>query len=65
MVLHICANIGPLLKYWIMPIGSAPMLFLCVNLLPTKYYVVPMGSTTVLHPYVDYILYGILCSAFM
>jgi hypothetical protein len=54
IVLHICANIGPLLKYWVAPVGSAPVLCLCVNLLPAKYYVVPMGSTTVLHPYTQF-----------
>jgi hypothetical protein len=46
MVLHIYTNIGPMLKYWIAPVGSAPVLCLCVNLLPTKYYIVSVGSVT-------------------
>jgi hypothetical protein len=44
MVLHICTNIVPLLKYWVAPISSVTVLCLCVNLIPTKYYVAPVGS---------------------
>jgi hypothetical protein len=46
-------------------LGSAPVLFLCVNLLPAKYHVAPVGSAAMFHPYTNSAFCGILHNTFM